>query len=75
MTPCPGALTRVSNRPHPFCRGSSTVTACALWQYGAEHIPGAIKPALIDSDGVVTCSNKVHAPTVRPDADAGNPKN
>lgn len=72
---CPGAMTRVSNRPHPFCRGDSTVTACTLWQYGAEHLPDAIKPALVDSDGTVTCPNKVHARTVRAHLDLHHPAN
>jgi hypothetical protein len=61
---CPGATTRVSNRPHPFCRGDSATPACSLWQYAADMLPDAIKPALVDSDGCVTCPNKVHAGSI-----------
>lgn len=58
---CPGATSRLSTRPHPLCR------TCQRFRYAADPTAADyIRPALIDSDGVATCPNVVHAPTVRP---------
>ena len=48
--PCAGRTTRVSNRPHPLCRG------CARWQYG---ITSGITPRWLDQDGVASCGDRL----------------
>lgn len=50
MNACAGRLSRVSNRPHPLCRG------CALFAYG---MPGGIRPDWMDQDGVASCGSRV----------------
>lgn len=55
---CAGRNTRVSNRPHPECRGDSTRQACRRFQPGAD----GITPYLIDQDGTASCADRVIHP-------------
>jgi len=65
---CPGATSRLSTRPHPLCR------TCQRFRYAADPTAADyIRPALIDSDGVATCPDRVHAGTVRADTDPRAP--
>lgn len=57
---CPGGLSRVSGRPHPYCRGDRHTPACERYSYGATDMLPALQVS-----GQPTCPNKVHAGTVR----------
>ena len=64
----PGGRSRITpTRPHPLCR------TCQRFAYGADTGPDALRPALVDSDGVATCPNLIHAGSVMPAAAARNP--
>lgn len=54
--PCAGMRTRVSNRPHPLCRGDGKHQPCRRWQYGT---PDGITPDFFDRDGTATCAQRV----------------
>lgn len=54
--PCAGQRTRVSNRPHPLCRGDSKHQPCRRWQYGT---PDGITPDWRDVDGHASCGDRV----------------
>lgn len=53
---CQGQKTRVSNRPHPLCRGDSKHQPCRRWQYGT---PNGITPYWADIDGTASCGDRV----------------
>lgn len=53
--PCAGKLSRVSNRTHWICRGTTDIKPCARLQYAAQD---GIEPDFSDS-GCVTCVDKV----------------